>query len=119
MDKKKKTSPEKENEDEKLPYDPELNREDRQALPDENLSMDMEDDRDRFLAERKRPVDFTGEDLDIPEKDLEVGRDGLGIPDEENQQYSDRRPKSKEDKDREVTKKRTGDESEPETDNPI
>lgn len=82
-----------------LPYNPDITPEDKQALNDEGLSMN--EDRDRFLAERKRPVDFTADDLDIPGRELRDTSDGKEIPDEENQQYNMRGARTDEEKQRE------------------
>lgn len=82
-----------------LPYNPEITPEDEQALPDEGLSMNQ--DRDRFLAERERPADFTADGLDIPGRNERDTSDAREIPDEENQQYNMRGTRSEEDKKRE------------------
>lgn len=45
-------------------YNPNLTEEDLRILKDKNLSMDNGDD--RLLQNRKNPVDFSGEQLDVP-----------------------------------------------------
>lgn len=80
-----------------LPYDPNINQEDRQALHEEGLSMDQ--GRDRPLSERDRPVDFTGKDLDIPgQAESDTTHAGTDLPDEENNQYNERGVRKDEDK---------------------
>jgi hypothetical protein len=60
--------------------------EDLQALGSPDLSMDMGDDED--LKHRVYPVDFAGEDLDIPGSELDDDQEALGSEDEENNCYS-------------------------------
>lgn len=94
-----------------LPYDPNINDDDMQALQDKGLSMDQ--GQDKPLAERKRPVDFTGKSLDIPGRnEADTTHDGPDIPDEENFQFNERGARKDEDKkgdhpnpDREVPRK--------------
>lgn len=94
-----------------LPYDPNINTDDMQALHNKGLSMDQ--GQDKPLSERKRPVDFTGKDLDIPGRnEADTTHDGTDIPDEENYQFNERGVRSDADKnrdhpdpDREVPKK--------------
>ncbi len=72
-----------------LPYDPNINEDDKQALQERGHNMNPSDD--RFLAERDRPVDFTAEDLDIPGRNqADNTHEGTDIPDEENFQYDER-----------------------------
>ena len=69
-----------------LPYDPDINSDDKQALQEKGLNMNPTDD--QFLAERKRPVDLAAKDLDIPGRDeADTTHRGTDIPDEENFQY--------------------------------
>lgn len=94
-----------------LPYDPNINSDDMQALHDKGLSMDQ--GQDKPLAERKRPVDFTGKDLDIPGRnEADTTHDGADIPDEENYQFNERGARTDAEKnrdhpdpDREIPKK--------------
>ncbi len=73
----------------KLPYDSNITSDDKQALHEKNLSMDQ--GQDKPLAERKRPVDFTGEELDIPRRDdSDTTQEGTDLPDEENLQFDER-----------------------------
>lgn len=72
-----------------LPYDPNINRDDKFALNDKGHSMDRGQDRD--LAERERPVDFAGEDLDIPGRnERDTTHKNSEIPDEDNHQFNER-----------------------------
>lgn len=74
-----------------LPYDPNINKDDLQALQEKGHSMAPDEDSDKFLAERKRPVDFAGEDLDIPgRQERDVTHDTTDIPDEDNHQFNNR-----------------------------
>ncbi len=68
----------------KKQYNPDVTEEDIEALGKKGLSMDAADD--QVLKDRKKPVDFTGNDLDIP------GREGTAatknqLKDEENTLY--------------------------------
>lgn len=60
--------------------------EDLEALGPKDLSMDMGDDEQ--LKHRNRPVDFTGEDLDVPGTELDDDQEEKGSEDEENNIYS-------------------------------
>lgn len=60
--------------------------EDLEALGPKDLSMDMGDDEQ--LKHRNRPVDFTGEDLDVPGTELDDDQEERGSEDEENNIYS-------------------------------
>jgi hypothetical protein len=63
-----------------------LTDDDLQALGPEDLSMDGGDDEQ--LAMREEPVDFAGEDLDVPGAELDDDLEDLGSEDEENNLYS-------------------------------
>ncbi|MEB2776285.1 hypothetical protein SYJ56_13255 [Algoriphagus sp. D3-2-R+10] len=73
---------------EELAREARVTKEDLQALgsKDANLSDDGGDDEQ--LIERKREVDFTGDDLDIPGSELDDPQEGIGSEDEENNFYS-------------------------------
>lgn len=60
--------------------------EDIEALGPEGLSMDMGDDED--LKHRVYPVDFSGNDLDVPGAELDDDQEIKGSEDEENNSYS-------------------------------
>jgi len=63
-----------------------LNAEDMIALGPKDLSMDGGDD--ELLAHRDSPVDFTGDDLDVPGAELDDESESVGSEDEENNSYS-------------------------------
>jgi hypothetical protein len=63
-----------------------LTPEDRLALGPKDLSMDGGEDEE--LLNRAQPVDFAGEDLDIPGRDLDDADESTGNEDEENNHYS-------------------------------
>jgi hypothetical protein len=63
-----------------------LNAEDMIALGPKDLSMDGGDD--ELLAHRDSPVDFTGDDLDVPGAELDDESESIGSEDEENNSYS-------------------------------
>lgn len=74
------------NEEDNLTPEGNLTQEDFEALGPNDLSMDMGDDED--LKHRVYPVDFTGQDLDIPGTELDDASEDLGSEDEENNHYS-------------------------------
>ncbi len=63
-----------------------VTKEDIEALGPRDLSMDMGDDED--LKHRIYPVDFAGEDLDVPGSELDDEQEDIGSEDEENNSYS-------------------------------
>jgi hypothetical protein len=63
-----------------------LTKEDFEALGERELSLDMGDDEQ--LRHRTAPVDFTGEDLDVPGTELDDAQESIGSEDEENNSYS-------------------------------
>lgn len=71
----------------KTTYNSEVTKEDIDALGKKNLSMDAKDDRP--LQDRKKPVDFTGKDLDVPGRDdVSVSKNKkIKLKDEENSLY--------------------------------
>ncbi|TXD79392.1 hypothetical protein [Algoriphagus ratkowskyi] len=73
---------------EELIQEAKVTKEDLQALgpKDANLSQDGGDDEQ--LLERKRKVDFTGDDLDVPGSELDDDQERIGSEDEENNSYS-------------------------------
>ena len=72
------------------PTDPanpsDLTEEDFEALGERDLSLDLGDDEQ--LRHRTVPVDFTGEDLDVPGSELDDAQEAIGSEDEENNNYS-------------------------------
>ena len=64
-----------------------VTKEDLEALGPVDLSMDMGEDED-LLKHRTRPVDFGGQDLDVPGAELDDDDEAIGEEDEENNSYS-------------------------------
>lgn len=79
---------------EDLPYNPEVTKEDKQALNEKGRSMNKGQDK---ALDREEDVDFTGENLDIPASNNDETGQGKEIPDAQNAQYNKRgeRPKRK------------------------
>jgi hypothetical protein len=75
-----------------LPREPESNSEfdvtedDLQALGPVDLSLDLGEDEQ--LKQRTHPVDFAGENLDVPGATDDDKREQIGAEDEENNSYS-------------------------------
>lgn len=69
-----------------LSYNPDVTKHDLDILRQENVHGDGGDDQQ--LREREHPVDFAGEDLDIPGRNQARKWDQRGLPDEENKLYS-------------------------------
>jgi len=63
-----------------------VTKEDLEALGPSDLSLDMGDDEQ--LKHRQHPVDFSGEDLDVPGAELDDDSEAIGHEDEENNPYS-------------------------------
>jgi|GEM_PF-2763556 len=68
-----------------LPYNPEVTKEDRQALNEKGQSMDKGQDKE---LDRKQDVDFTANDLDVPASNSNRPNKEGRIPDEQNWQYN-------------------------------
>ena len=66
--------------------DADLTSDDMEALGASGLSQDMGDDED--LKHRVYPIDFSGNDLDIPGSELDDASEKIGSEDEENNPYS-------------------------------
>lgn len=64
----------------------EVTDEDLESLGPKDLSMDLGDDEQ--LKHRTRPVDFAGNDLDVPGSELDDDQEEKGSEDEENNNYS-------------------------------
>ncbi|MGA8854193.1 MAG: hypothetical protein WB492_08460 [Christiangramia sp.] len=79
---------------EDLPYNPELTKEDEQALNDKNRSMNKGQDKQ---LDRDKDVDFTAEKMDIPASNDSKPTDKSELVDEENMQYNEKgsRPEHK------------------------
>lgn len=84
-----------------IPYDPNITKDDKQALQERGQNMSPTDD--QFLADRERPVDFSAEDLDIPGRNqADTSHRGTDIPDEQNFQYDRSGMKKKRSNDGEI-----------------
>ena len=70
---------------ENLPYNPEVTKEDEQALNEKGRSMNKGQDKD---LDRERKVDFTGNDLDVPASNSNRPDKEGRIPDAQNKQYN-------------------------------
>lgn len=66
--------------------DSDLTPEDIEALGPKDLSMDLGDDEQ--LKHRVYPVNFSGDDLDVPGSELDDENESIGSEDEENNSYS-------------------------------
>ncbi|NNF19166.1 MAG: hypothetical protein HKN61_05275 [Flavobacteriaceae bacterium] len=77
---------EKKKENKKADYNPEVTKEDLEALGKKGLSMDARDD--RKLQKRENQVDFTGKDLDVPKGKQNIMDNNSKVKDEENKFYS-------------------------------
>ena len=67
--------------------DSDVTKEDLEALGPRDLSMDMGED-EELLKHRAHPVDFAGDDLDVPGAELDDENEAIGKEDEENNTYS-------------------------------
>jgi hypothetical protein len=63
-----------------------VTKEDLEALGPKDLSLDMGDDED--LKHRVYPLDFAGEDMDVPGAEMDDASERIGSEDEENNPYS-------------------------------
>ncbi|MBQ0736509.1 hypothetical protein [Aquimarina celericrescens] len=68
-------------------YDASITESDKQALGDKVQNVRNDGGRDDFLRNREKPVDFAGEDLDVPGRTLPKDSKNK-LKDEENQLYS-------------------------------
>ena len=66
-------------------YNSDVTQRDIDALGSEGLSMDTGDD--RMLEKRKKKLDFTGKDLDVPGRDTVNKANPTNLKDEENTLY--------------------------------
>ncbi|MDN3593890.1 hypothetical protein [Zunongwangia endophytica] len=90
----------KEKKDQDLPYNPEVTKDDQQALNEKGRSMNK--GQDAALDHTQTNNDFAAKDLDIPERqEADISSDGSDIPDEENRQFNKRGAKPDYQKDRE------------------
>ncbi|MCB7480128.1 hypothetical protein [Christiangramia sediminis] len=68
-----------------MPYNPEVTKEDKQALNAKGRSMNKGQDK---ALDRKRDVDFTADELDVPASNANLPDKEGRIPDEQNWQYN-------------------------------
>lgn len=72
---------------EDLPYNPEVTKEDKQALNEKGRSMNKGQDKQ---LDRDKNVDFTAEEMDIPASNDSKPEDKSQLVDEENMQYNEK-----------------------------
>jgi hypothetical protein len=65
-----------------------LTKEDMEALGAKKKNLRSDGGDDEMLNDRKRPVDFAADDLDIPGEELDDAQERRGSEDEENNHYS-------------------------------
>ncbi|SDB35876.1 hypothetical protein SAMN03097699_0889 [Flavobacteriaceae bacterium MAR_2010_188] len=78
----------KTNKDEKLKYNPNVTKHDKEILGEREENIRGDNGDDSILYDRKKPVDFAAEDLDIPGRDLPNKHNSSKLKSEENQHYS-------------------------------
>lgn len=69
-------------------YDSDVTKHDKDLLGKKHKNLRTDGGDDQQLEERIRPVDFEGEDLDVPGRTLPEDRTKKKFKDEENQLYS-------------------------------
>lgn len=69
-------------------YNPEITKDDLQALGRKTKHSRSDGGDDRKLKNRNINIDFSGEDLDVPGRDLSKETTKKTLKDEENQLYS-------------------------------
>ena len=81
-----------------LPYNPEITKEDKEALNEKGRSMNKGQDKD---LDQKEQVDFTPDELDIPGSNDSRPEDKTDLVDEENMQFNNKGAKEEDVKSRE------------------
>jgi hypothetical protein len=77
------------NTEEKLDYNPNITKEDKELLGEDKDNIHNDGSADRELINRNKKVDFTGKDLDIPGRTAAHKNSGTtGLNDEENKLHS-------------------------------
>ncbi|WP_425635738.1 hypothetical protein ACPUEN_09945 [Algoriphagus yeomjeoni] len=71
-----------------LVEDAKITKEDLEALGPKDANLSDDGGADEQLIERKKKVDFTGDDLDVPGSELDDAQERIGSEDEENNLYS-------------------------------
>jgi hypothetical protein len=69
-------------------YNSDITKDDLQALGEKTKNNRTDQGDDRMLQEREKDVDFSGEDLDVPGRNLPKNKTQKKLKDEENQLYS-------------------------------
>ncbi|WP_298247160.1 hypothetical protein [uncultured Christiangramia sp.] len=82
-------------ENEDLPYNPEITKEDKEALNEKGRSMKKGQDKD---LDRIEQIDFTPDELDIPASNETKPKDKAGLVDEENMQFNKKGATSEDEK---------------------
>ena len=72
----------------KLKYNPEITKEDLEAIGEKKRNLRHDKGDDAQLIERNREVDFEGKNLDVPGRTLPENKPEGALEDEENQHYS-------------------------------
>lgn len=68
-------------------YNPEITESDKKKLGDKAGNLRQDGGDDSQLKNRERPVDFEGEELDVPGRKLPEDKTKKQLKDEENQLY--------------------------------
>lgn len=69
-------------------YNEKITNEDKKILGDKSGNLRNDSGDDKFLKNRKKPIDFEGKDLDVPGRKLPENKSEKTLKDEENQLYS-------------------------------
>ena len=79
----------KNKEEENLKYNPEVTKHDKKVvLGDRREHIRGDEGDDSLLYDRPKPVDFAGEDLDIPGREMKSKHESTKLKSEENKHYS-------------------------------
>lgn len=73
---------------EELAREAKVTKEDLKALGPKDANLSHDGGEDEQLIERKRKVDFSGDELDVPGSELDDEQERIGSEDEENNHYS-------------------------------
>lgn len=78
----------KKDQEKKQKYDSNITKHDKELLVEKNENLRKDGGDDQQLIDRSEPIDFEGEDLDVPGRTLPEDRSKKKLKDEENQLYS-------------------------------
>lgn len=78
----------KKNQEKNQDYNSDITQHDKDILGDKHENLRRDGGDDQQLIDRKKQVDFEGEDLDVPGRTLPEDRTKKTLKDEENQLYS-------------------------------